>query len=46
LTDPNGYIFKAHVPATRPAMDYTARIIPQQDDVVVPLEANRILWQR
>jgi starch phosphorylase len=42
----NGYIYSTQVPATRPVTDYTARIIPQYAGVAVPLEANRILWQR
>ena len=42
----NGYTYYAQVPATRPAIDYTARIIPQHDDVRVPLEEAHILWQR
>jgi len=42
----NGYVFRAEVPAARPAMDYTARLIPHHDGVVVPLEAAHILWQR
>jgi starch phosphorylase len=42
----NGYIYNTQIPATRPASDYTARIIPQFAGVAVPLEANRILWQR
>jgi starch phosphorylase len=42
----NGYIYNTKIPATRPASDYTARIIPQFAGVAVPLEANRILWQR
>jgi len=42
----NGYIYNTQVPATRAASDYTARIIPQFAGVAVPLEANRILWQR
>ena len=46
LTDPNGYLFRGQVPATRPATDYTARVIPQHDGAAVPLEAARILWQR
>jgi starch phosphorylase len=46
LTEANAYVFSAQVPATRPATDYTARIIPQHDGVAVPLEAARILWQR
>ena len=42
----NGYAYRAGVPATRPASDYTARLIPHFDGVAVPLEAARILWQR
>ncbi|MGD0574046.1 MAG: alpha-glucan family phosphorylase [Anaerolineales bacterium] len=46
LTDANGYLYGAQVPATRPTTDYTARVIPQHEGVAVPLEAARILWQR
>ncbi len=46
LTGTNGFSYHAEVPATRPATDYTARVIPQHDGVAVPLEAARILWQR
>jgi starch phosphorylase len=42
----NGYAYRVGVPATRPASDYTARLIPQRDGVAVPLESARILWQR
>ncbi|MGB8432958.1 MAG: alpha-glucan family phosphorylase, partial [Burkholderiales bacterium] len=42
----SGYAYRAGVPAARPATDYTARVIPYCDDVAVPLEAARILWQR
>jgi len=42
----NGYAYRAEVPATRPAADYTARVIPHYSGVLVPLEADRILWQR
>ena len=42
----NGYAYHAEVPATRPATDYTARIIPQHCAVSVPLEQAHILWQR
>jgi starch phosphorylase len=45
LTDANGTYYSAQVPATRPATDYTARVIPHHDGVAVPLEANQILWQ-
>jgi starch phosphorylase len=46
LTEANGYTYSAQVPATRPATNYTARVIPQHDSVAVPLELARILWQR
>lgn len=42
----NGYAYHAEVPATRPARDFTARLIPQHDGVSVPLEEAHILWQR
>jgi starch phosphorylase len=40
------YIYSAAVPASRPAGDYTARLIPHYDGLAVPLEENAILWQR
>ena len=43
---PNGYTYRAEVPATRAASDYTTRLIPQRDGVSAPLECPRILWQR
>jgi glycogen phosphorylase len=46
LTDTNGFSYSAEVPATRPATDYTARVIPHHDGVAIPLEAAHILWQR
>jgi starch phosphorylase len=39
-------VYQAAVPTTRPAGDYTARVIPQRSGVAVPLESARILWQR
>jgi starch phosphorylase len=39
-------VFDAQVSATRPATDYTARVIPRYDSAAVPLEAAQILWQR
>ena len=39
-------LYYATVPATRPAGDYTARIVPRHAGVAVPLECARILWQR
>ena len=41
-----GCVFHATVPSARPVSDYTARIIPQRSGVAVPLEFDRILWQR
>jgi starch phosphorylase len=41
-----GYAYRAQVPVTRSATDYTARVIPAHDGVAVPLEAAQILWQR
>jgi glycogen phosphorylase len=46
LTEANGYTYSAQVYTTRAATDYTARVIPQHDSLVVPLELARILWQR
>jgi glucan phosphorylase len=42
----NGYVYGAQVQATRPATDYTARVIPHRTGIAVPLEAAHILWQR
>jgi len=42
----NGYAYNARVAATRPATDYTARLIPCCTGAAVPLEASLILWQR
>jgi starch phosphorylase len=41
-----GYDYIAAVSATRPAGDYTARVIPYCDGGAIPLESARILWQR
>ena len=40
-----GYLFTAQVPATRPASDFTPRLIPYFAGVAVPLEIPLILWQ-
>ena len=42
---PGVIIYSAQIPATRPASDYTARIIPHHPNASVPLEARQILWQ-
>jgi starch phosphorylase len=39
-------IYQASVPASRPAADYTPRVIPNFPGVSVPLETTLILWQR
>jgi starch phosphorylase len=41
-----GYSFSGKVSATRPATDYTVRVIPYNPGVAVPLEATQILWQQ
>jgi starch phosphorylase len=43
---PGSYVYSAAVPAARPSADYTARLIPHCDGVLIPLEDTRILWQR
>ena len=42
----SGCVYRATVPAARPAGDYTARVTLNYDGVEVPLEDARILWQR
>jgi glycogen phosphorylase len=41
-----GCVYSATVSSARPPKDYTARLIPRFDNVAVPLEVERILWQR
>lgn len=42
----HAWAYGAEVPSTRPALDYTPRIIPSWAGAAVPLEAAYILWQR
>jgi starch phosphorylase len=42
----DGCVYQATVSTARPATDYTVRAIPQRSGVAVPLECDRILWQR
>ena len=50
--DINTYLYRASVPAKRPAIDYTPRLIPKfltsqgEEGVSVPLETSQILWQK
>jgi len=39
-------LYSVCCPATRPADDYTARVVPSHAGALVPLEASQILWQR
>tara|TARA_R110001592_G_scaffold118997_1_gene321696 strand:+ start:2571 stop:5117 length:2547 start_codon:yes stop_codon:yes gene_type:complete len=41
----NGFAYRAELPATRVAADYTARVVPYRDDVAIPLEHDHVLWQ-
>ena len=41
----NGCTYRTRVCATRPATDYTARLIPNYTGVAIPLESVRILWR-
>lgn len=40
------YVYTAMVTIQRPANDFTARILPTYEGIAVPLEDNRIRWQR
>ena len=42
----NGWVFAARIPATRPASDWTPRVLPDHPGAVVPLEAAQVLWAR
>ncbi len=50
LSGPEGengrYVWAVRVAATRPADDYTARVIPRFPGVALPLEDAHILWER
>jgi starch phosphorylase len=45
LGSQGGYSYSASVPATRPASDYTPRVVPFKTGAFVPLETDQILWQ-
>ncbi|HEU0140526.1 MAG TPA: hypothetical protein VFQ79_12465, partial [Bryobacteraceae bacterium] len=46
MQNAGAYVYRTALPLARPATDYTVRLMPQFDGVAIPLEANRILWQR
>jgi starch phosphorylase len=46
LVGARGFSYSGRVPASRPAKDYTPRLIPFHPAAKVPLEEPRILWQR
>lgn len=41
-----GWVYTVRIPASRPAADYTARVIPYRNGASIPLEAAHITWQR
>jgi starch phosphorylase len=41
-----GYTYTAQVSSARPREDYTARVSPYFAGVAVPLESDRVLWQK
>ena len=43
---PGAITYSTQVSATRLASDYTARIVPFHVNALVPLETDRIVWQR
>ena len=42
----SGYVYSGSVSATRPANEYTPRIVAHFPGVAVPLETSQITWQR
>jgi starch phosphorylase len=44
INSKSGFVYTLHFPATRPASDFTPRVVPRFKGVAVPIEANLILW--
>ncbi len=42
----HGYAYQANIETTRPAADFTARVIPHHAAAQIPAEADLITWQR
>ena len=40
----NGFMYTARIPSTRPATDYTPRLVPYHRGAFVPLEVPFVLW--
>jgi starch phosphorylase len=38
-------LYHAKIITSRPASDYTIRVIPEYEGVLIPMEDNQILWQ-
>jgi starch phosphorylase len=38
-------LYAAEVPATRPASDYTPRVLPRHPPALLPLESTQVLWR-
>jgi len=45
METPGAFSYTGQVSATRPASEYTARIIPNHPHAFVPIEAGQITWQ-
>lgn len=43
--DSMAYVYSARTPATRPAADFTPRVIPYHS-MAMPIEVDRMLWQK
>jgi starch phosphorylase len=39
------FVYTAQVSASRPASQFTARVVPKHADAAIPLEAPEVLWQ-
>lgn len=46
LVGAHGFVYSARVPDSRPASDFTPRIVPAHPDVAIPLELPAVLWSR
>jgi starch phosphorylase len=40
------FVYTAQIPGDRRPEDFTPRVVPHNDEAVIPLEAREILWQR